>query len=349
MMIIPNGHTGQDEPPYSDCDPREEHDKAKALTPVSKADQRAMEGMPIHGRSSNSMLWRNIVSALRVPQWSKNLLIFAPVLVTRSFDAQTVFDAATAFVAFCLAASATYVVNDLVDREADRNHHHKRYRVFASGQMSPPAGFALIAALGMAAALLATRLPWQFGVALLLYVAGSLAYSLVLKRVLAIDVVTIACLYVLRIVAGDEAIGAQFDGIDSSNWILGFCCLFFLSLALVKRCSDLSAIRAEVDGRMAGRSYRTEDFPVLMAFSAASAMASIAILMRYIDSKTVTESYRNPDTLWLVVPVIVFWLLRIILLANRGKIREDPVVFTFKDRKSQICTLAVALIAFAAV
>lgn len=315
---------------------------------MGEADPKASPGTRTQDTLFDLKLWGSAVSALRVPQWSKNFLVFVPAFVTFSFDRQTIIASMTAFAAFSLAASATYVFNDLIDIDSDRDHYHKRHRVFAAKQLSPSTGFAIILALVAAAALLAARLPWEFSVALSLYVVASVTYTLLLKRMLGIDVVAIACLYVLRIIAGDEAIGAQFDGIDSSNWILAFSCLFFLSLALMKRCSDLSAIRAEPDGRMAGRAYRTEDFQVLMAFSAASAMASIVILMRYIDSDSVTESYSNPDRLWLVVPIIVFWLLRMILLVNRGKIKEDPVVFTFKDRKSQICTLAVALIAFAA-
>lgn len=297
---------------------------------------------------SHPALWVKIALAIRLPQWSKNVLVFVPVFVTLSFDRQTIADAFIAFMAFCCTASATYVFNDLTDREADRDHPHKKNRMFASNQLSPSAGYILMGFLAVCAILFASRLPWEFGVALSLYVAASLAYTLVLKRMLGIDVVAIACLYVLRVVAGDEAIGAQLDGIDSSNWILAFSCLFFLSLAIVKRCSDLRHLRADPDGRMPGRAYRTEDYPVLIAFATASAMASIVILMRYIDSKTVTESYTQPDTLWLIVPILVFWLLRMILLANRGKISEDPVFFTVKDAKSQLCVLAVGLIAFAA-
>lgn len=292
--------------------------------------------------------WAKIASAIRMPQWSKNVLVFVPVFVTLSFDRQTITDALIAFCAFCCTASATYVFNDLIDREADRDHPHKRNRVFASNQLAPTTGYALIGFLAVLAALFAVRLPWEFSVVLFLYVSASLAYTLLLKRMLGIDVVAIACLYVLRVVAGDEAIGAQLEGIDSSNWILGFSCLFFLSLAIVKRCSDLRHLRADPDGRMPGRAYRTEDYPVLIAFATASALASIVILMRYIDSKTVTETYRHPDTLWLIVPILVFWLLRMILLANRGKIKEDPVFFTVKDAKSQLCALTVGLIAFAA-
>ena len=286
------------------------------------------------------------LAAMRIPQWSKNLLVFLPAFVSHSFDRETLINSVLAFVAFSLAASATYVINDLNDRVSDRNHDQKRHRVFADNQLEPSTGYAMIAALMAMSGFVAMQLPWQFGVVLLIYIAGSIAYTLMFKRMLGFDVVVIACLYVLRIIAGDEAIGAQFEGIDSSNWILAFSCVFFLSLAMVKRCSELSSMKA--DTRMPGRAYRAEDYPVMIAFAAGSAMASIVILMRYIDSNSVAENFSRPETLWLVVPILVYWQVRMVLLANRGKIVDDPVVFTLKDSKSQICTLASAAVTLAA-
>ena len=238
--------------------------------------------------------------------------------------------------------------NDLNDRKSDRSHHKKRFRVFADNRLEARTGYAMIVILLLLSGSIASQLPWQFGLVLLTYVASSIAYTLLFKRMLGFDVIVIACLYVLRVIAGDEAIGAEFQGIDSSNWILGFSCLFFFSLAMVKRCSELATELTDLEARMPGRAYRVEDYPVMLAFAVASAMASIVIFMRYIDSSTVTESFSAPDTLWLMVPILVFWLVRTILLANRGKITEDPGLFTLKDGKSQICTVAAILVTLAA-
>ncbi len=288
------------------------------------------------------------VSVLRVPQWSKNLLIFLPVLITHAFDNQALINSALGFAAFCMAASATYIFNDLCDREADSVHHSKRYRAFADNQLEPATGYVMIALLLILSVVAAVQLPWEFALTLLIYVAGSVSYTLVFKRMLGFDVVVLACLYVLRVIAGDEAIGAQIEGIDSSGWILGFSCLFFLSLAIVKRCSELSLMEVDAGSTLPGRAYRAADYPVLLAFAAAAAMASIAILMRYIGSAAVAENFSRPQVLWLIIPILVYWLIRLILLANRGVIAEDPVVFTLRDSKSQICTLTAVLVTLAA-
>lgn len=315
---------------------------------VRKLDQEAAGYAAPEGKGFSMKFSRDVISVLRIPQWSKNLLVFLPALITHAFDREALTAAALAFVAFCLTASATYIFNDINDRESDRAHDRKRHRVFADNQMEPRTGYALIFVLLAAAGFLAAQLPLEFGFVLLFYIGSSVAYTVLFKRMLGIDVVVIACLYVLRVIAGDEAIGAQFDGIDSSGWILGFSCLFFLSLALVKRCSELAVLRAQTGANMAGRSYRVEDYPVLLALAAASAMASMAILMRYIGSADVAENFSRPQVLWLIVPLLVYWLVRVILLANRGQITEDPVIFTLRDSKSQICTVATVLVTLAA-
>lgn len=313
-----------------------------------KVDREAAEYNELTGWGVSMKLSRDVISVLRIPQWSKNFLVFLPALITHAFDSEALTAAVLAFAAFSVSASATYIFNDINDRVSDRVNNRTRHRVFAANQMEPKAGYVLIVLLLGIAGILATQLPWQFAIVLLFYITSSVAYTLLFKRMLGIDVVVIACLYVLRVIAGDEAIGAQFEGIDSSGWILGFSCLFFLSLAIVKRCSELATMREQPNSVMAGRAYRVEDYPVLLAFAAASAMASIAILIRYIGSPDVTENFGRPQLLWVLVPVLVYWLVRVILLANRGEITEDPVIFTLRDTKSQVCTVLTVLVTLVA-
>ena len=315
---------------------------------MSKIDHSGLQAVEAERHSAPRSAVGHVVAALRVPQWSKNTLVFLPVLITHSFEVAELVASVIAFFAFCLTASATYVFNDICDRDSDRRHNQKRHRVFASERLDATTGYAMILILLFLAAALASRLPIEFAMVLGAYLVSSVAYTLVFKRMLGVDVVVIACLYVMRIVAGDEAIGARFDGLDSSAWILGFSCLLFLSLAIVKRCSELSLMREDPTSRMIGRAYRVEDYPVLLAVAAASGMASIGILMLYLGSADVTENFSRAQLLWLMVPVLAFWLLRLILLANRGEIDEDPVLFTLRDPKSQICTLAVVLVALVA-
>jgi len=287
---------------------------------------------------------RETIGALRVPQWSKNMLIFVPCVITQSFDTASFVAASSAFVAFSLVASATYVFNDLRDLSSDRLHDYKRDRAFADRRLSDRSGYLIIAVLLLLAGIVLTQMPPEFALVLALYAACSVAYTVVLKRLLGIDVVAIACLYVLRVVAGDEAIGAQFAGIDSSSWILGFSVLFFLSLAIVKRCSELSLMSGGPESQMHGRAYKTEDYPVMLSFAAASGLAAIVILMLYIGSADVADNFSRAQILWTLVPILAYWLLRMILLANRGEIREDPVLFTLRDNDSLICGFAVLLV-----
>ena len=274
---------------------------------------------------------RDMVAALRISQWSKNLLVFVPLLITHDFAWATLAISALAFCSFSTAASATYIFNDICDVDADRSHARKQKRPFASGDLRPRTGFFMIVGLAIGSLTIAASLPAGFVWVLALYVVSSAAYTLALKRILGLDLVLIACLYVMRITAGDEAVGADFQGLDSSAWILGFSCLFFLSLAIVKRCSDLSLIRAGEAAEMHGRAYQSEDYPVLIAIAGASAMASITVLMLYLGSADVAENFSRSQVLWLAVPVLAYWLIRLILLANRGAIAEDPVIFTLRD------------------
>lgn len=297
------------------------------------------------GRKGASALLRTLLVSLRPHQWTKNALIFVPCLIIRDFSLENLAAAGMAFAAFCLAGSSAYLFNDLRDFSADRRHSTKRHRPIASGSISPAVGYGASAILLAAAMAISLQLNSGFQICLAAYVAGTLAYSLWAKRLIALDVTVLACLYTIRVVAGDEVVGANLVGMDSSEWLLGFSCLFFLSLALVKRCSELIQQPADhtnsADNR---RSYQTQDLPILFALSAASGIASMAIFARYLGSKDVLRNFSEPRLLWLLLPVFIYWLVRLHLLANRGQVDEDPVLFAFTDRCSLLCGGVILLL-----
>jgi 4-hydroxybenzoate polyprenyltransferase len=290
------------------------------------------------GRAGSLAYLRAFTVSLRPHQWSKNALVFIPCLIIRDFSLENITAATMAFAAFCLAGSSGYLFNDLRDLASDRMHSSKRNRPIANGSISPAAGYGASISLFAAAIAISSLLNTGFQLCLAAYVAGTLAYSLWAKRLIGLDVTLLACLYTIRVVAGDEVVGADLVGMDSSEWLLGFSCLFFLSLALVKRCSELIQQPADhANSAVNGRSYLTQDLPILFALSAASGIASMAIFARYVGSNDVLQNFSEPRLLWLILPVFIYWLVRLHLLANRGLVDEDPVLFAFTDRCSLIC------------
>lgn len=281
-----------------------------------------------------------LVSQLRVHQWSKNLLLFAPMVVGHQFTEEALLASAMGFAAFCLASSAGYLVNDLVDMSADRTHPARRHRPLASGRFSAQLAWALIPLLTAGAIAIGVLfLPQSFLVALGAYLVGTLSYSLYLKRRLALDVVILCLLYTLRVLAGNEAIGA-----DPTEWLVGFSMFLFLALALIKRHSELMALGIGGTDQAPNRAYRTEDLRILLPLAGAAALASVTIFARYIGETEVLAVYSKPVVLWFVAPILLYWLLRLLLLANRGDLHEDPVVFATTDLKSLLCGALIAAI-----
>jgi len=282
---------------------------------------------------------RSFLKAIRLHQWAKNLLIFVPLLLAHKLDLRLVLTALTAFFCFSLTASATYIVNDLLDIEADRRHPRKRLRPFASGDLSAFAGMGIVAVFLMVALLGARMLPWAFYLWLLLYLATTLAYSTYLKRVALVDVLVLAGLYTLRLQAGGAATSTPI-----SHWLAGFSIFLFLSLAFVKRFAELQNLRASGSAPKNGRGYLLADVDQLRSFGTASAFASVVVFANYISGSDVMRLYHQASFLWLIVPLIVLWLCRVWLLASRGDLNEDPVIFALSDRTSLIIGVAVAVI-----
>lgn len=281
------------------------------------------------------------LKAIRLHQWAKNVLIFVPMLLAHSLRLPLVLNALLAFLCFSLCASATYIVNDLLDIEADRRHHKKRLRPFASGDLSPKAGVAISAAfLATAFALAIALLPYAFAGWLGLYLVTTLCYSLYFKRVMLLDVILLSGLYTLRLLAGGAA-----TGVDLSPWLGAFSVFLFLSLAMVKRFSELQNIRARGQSLSNGRGYLLTDIEQLRSFGTASAYASVVIFALYINGKDVAALYNHPVRMWLMTPLMILWLSRIWMLASRGELDEDPVIFAVTDRMSLLIGAAMVVVA----
>jgi 4-hydroxybenzoate polyprenyltransferase/phosphoserine phosphatase len=284
-----------------------------------------------------------IMKMLRVHQWAKNSLVFVPaILANYILDFPTLVACITAFVAFSLAASAIYIINDLIDLPLDRMHKTKRNRPLAAGVISIPVALSTAGALMLAAASIAMTLPWMFGGVLAAYVAMTTAYTFALKRMLLIDVLTLAGLYTVRVVAGAAA-----TMIDVSFWLLAFSVFFFLSLALVKRFVELQDNPASTS-KIAGRGYRFADKQVLGEAGMASAFAAALVLALYIDSPEVQELYGQPWMIWPLCPLVLYLTIRIWVLARRDEMHEDPVVFLLTDWRSVMMVVLGAVLVFTA-
>lgn len=284
-----------------------------------------------------------LVKAARPHQWAKNLLIFLPLLLAHSLTPAKLLAALGAFCCFSLTASSTYMFNDLLDLEADRRHPRKQFRPFASGELSGLTGFATAVILLIFGLMGGSLLGGEFFAWLLLYLATTVSYSWYLKRVALVDVLVLSGLYTLRMQAGSAATDTPI-----SHWLAGLSIFLFLSLAVVKRFAELENLRLSGSPLKNGRGYLISDTEQLRAFGTASGYAAVVIFAIYISGRDVTALYRHPSTLWLIVPLILLWISRIWLLASRGELDEDPVVFALTDRLSLLIGVAVAALAFAA-
>lgn len=286
---------------------------------------------------------RTLVKAIRLHQWTKNVLLFAPLLLSHQLTARSVAAAVAAFFCFCFMASANYLVNDMLDIESDRRHRSKRLRPFAAGDLSVQGGIALSLALFLASVALLPELPRAFALWLGLYIVATLSYSLYLKRVAVVDVLLLSGLYTLRLLAGGAATSTEI-----SQWLAGFSSFLFLSLAMVKRFSEIENLRERGGAATDGRGYLAADLEQIRSFGTSSAYAAVVVFMLYIARPDVTELYRHATRLWLIVPLLIYWLNRVWLLASRGELDDDPVVFAMRDGMSLAVGAAVAGVALLA-
>lgn len=295
--------------------------------------------------SSRKNALRALVRTLRPHQWAKNALILVPLLAAHvAGNPHVLLAGVLALVAFCLCASSVYVLNDLLDLEADRAHPRKSKRPFAAGDLSLLAGLALAPLLLIAAALIASQLPSKFQLVFASYYLLTSAYSFALKERVLIDTLTLAGLYTLRIIAGAAAVG-----VPLSFWLLLFSVFLFLSLAFVKRFAELDALRRQQRLRAAGRGYHVEDLPLLQNLGVASGYLSVLVLALYINSPAIEALYRRPKLVWMLCVLMLYWISRVWMTAQRGCMHDDPVVFALKDRVSLVVGVLAVITVLAAV
>ncbi len=294
----------------------------------------------INTHSVSLQVWSK---ALRLHQWLKNLLIFVPLLASHQVvNPHLILKCLFAFLLFGLCASSVYVLNDLLDLADDRYHRTKQYRPFASGQLSIKSGLlAFPGLLFLAFANALYFLPWKFSVALGVYFALTLMYSFLFKRRMVTDVIALAMLYTLRIVAG-----VFVCGLTLTFWMLAFSMFIFLSLALVKRYAELlreADNKAKME-KTRGRGYCPDDLHMISSLGAASGYLSVMVLALYIQDQSIVSLYKHPKLIWLACPLLLYWISRTWLLTHRGQMHDDPIVFAMKDRISVIVAILFGVI-----
>lgn len=306
---------------------------------------RALKNRPVRifeDRPSKIKTW---LKALRVHQWTKNTLIFLPMLLAHELTTPSLYgQAILAFFSFSFLASSIYVINDLMDLHADQHHPRKQSRPFAAGNLSLLAAAVAVPSLILLSLGLAQALPVQFSEALLIYLIITTLYSWHLKQLVLLDVLTLAGLYTLRILAGTAAYG-----VETSIWLIEFSMAIFLSLALVKRYAELREALAAHPEKIGarGRGYHARHLPWLARAGAASGIASAAVLGLYITSDKVVQFYNKPHTLWILCPLLLYWILRIWKLALRGTLSDDPLDFAARDPQTWLIgTLSIAVLIF---
>jgi 4-hydroxybenzoate polyprenyltransferase len=290
-------------------------------------------------------LIHSFLRSLRPHQWVKNLIIFVPIVAAHKLtEPALVLRESWAFTVFCLCASGVYLVNDLVDLDADRRHSAKKNRPFASGNLPLQIGLILCPVLLLGGLLAAIRLSWTFAGVTALYLLLTTTYSWWVKPIVLLDVFFLAGLYTIRLVAGHAA-----TDIVYSAWLLMFSMFIFLSLALVKRYAELAGAGQVKSAGASGRGYVVGDLELVASLGTGSGYLAALVLALYVNSQQVVILYPHPNLLLLICPLLLYWISRMWLLAHRGRMHDDPVLFAVKDATSYIIgALALAVLWLAA-
>jgi 4-hydroxybenzoate polyprenyltransferase len=309
---------------------------------VERSARRAGNVVRVFPRSLT--YFHEALSSMRFYQWIKNLLLFVPAITSHTiFDASVASNATLAFLSFGFAASAAYILNDLLDLEEDRRHPAKKQRPFASGRASIGSGILLAIASLSASAVIATWVPRAFASTLVAYLMLTSLYSLFLKRLLVVDVLTLALLYTLRVVAGSAA-----TGIVLSPWLLSFAFFLFLSLAFSKRAADLIQHHQDNRKTVPGRGYVTTDLDVVCMAGMCSGFLSSLVLALYINSESVQWLYRQPSFLWGLQPILLYYISRLWIICRRGELTEDPIQYTAREPSTYGAAFLAILVLLAA-
>lgn len=297
----------------------------------------------IDGRTNSPI--KSIVKSMRVHQWVKNALLFVPLFLShQAGELDKLIDVTVGFFAFSLIASGTYLFNDLLDVAADRKHHVKRRRPFATADLPiVPGCWAIIGLVGvgaLSAYVVSPKLLMMCGI----YLVGTLTYSFFTKSFIILDAINLAGLYTVRLGAGAAIIDTAL-----SFWLLGFSMFVFLSLAFIKRCTELAHRNDPQDIALHGRDYRAEDLSLIKSMGVSSGFIAILVVAMYINHEDVTTMYREPRILWLICPTVLYWLMRMWIKMGRGEMYVDPVEYSLKDRTSLLCGLLIVITIVAAI
>jgi 4-hydroxybenzoate polyprenyltransferase len=288
--------------------------------------------------------WRTWAKLIRVHQYAKNALVLVPLLTAHQFSALAASKAVLAAVAFSLCASSAYILNDLVDITADRAHPTKRDRPLASGSVSPVHGAVAMAILLTVSLAVAALVSPAFLGVLVGYLLLTAAYSFWLKRAMLADVVVLAMLYTIRVIGGAIAID-----VAMSEWLLAFALFIFMSLALIKRYIELAGRLDKSLSSPANRGYQVGDHTIVAVLAAAAGFNAVVVFTLYISSEAVRALYTKPQALWLVCPILLYWIARVLMLAHRRMIDDDPVIFALKDKVSWLAMAAICAIMLLAI
>lgn len=313
--------------------------QAVVVAPTAQL-RRNLGGVPRLERAFQDTQDRQWLRALRVHQWTKNVLVFVAALAShRIFEAHVALASLLAFLWFGLCASGTYLINDLLDLDSDRQHARKRTRPLASGVLPLTHGIVGAAVL-ITAAFIGSYLSlgvW-FTAVLFIYLVSTLWYSFALKRIAMVDALSLAGLYTVRVIAGGAAIAVM-----PSFWLLAFSMFIFLSLAMVKRYTELRSVQAAGRSVAAGRGYTTEDLPLMLSCGISSGFVCVLVLALYVNVGA-NQLYRHPHALWMLCPLLLYWICRVWRKTHRGELHDDPVVFALRDKPSIIVGVLCALL-----
>ncbi|HVZ96512.1 MAG TPA: UbiA family prenyltransferase [Chitinophagaceae bacterium] len=307
-----------------------------------KRKARKIAGVKYIWNSSQSV-W-DFIKAIRVYQWLKNLLIFIPVITSHQFFSAAILSKTlAAFFAFSFIASAGYIFNDIADLNSDRGHPKKKFRPLASGKISLPAGVILMACFLLSGLIIAFQLNLYFLISLLVYLAISISYSFFFKKLVLYDVFILTVLYSSRIIAGGLV-----TGIIISSWLIAFSTFIFISLAFVKRYSELMKVDKESGLKERRRGYVPNDLIFLQTMGIGSGLVSTVVFSLYIDSPDVILLYKHPKLLWITSLFFLFWISHIWIITSRGRMTDDPIIFSVKDPTSYIVFAIILSIMFLA-
>ena len=276
-----------------------------------------------------------IIKEMRIYQWVKNILIFVPLLLSHTYAQFDMISVSViAFIAFSLCASSVYIINDLCDLESDKKHPVKKFRPIAAGTLSVSVAKVMAFILFVVALAVAVLINQEFVLVFITYFILTLAYSFGLKALPIIDVLILGGLYTLRIIAGIYAIQ-----VEISFWLLVFSLFIFISLAMLKRFIELKNMEERDEDKMSRRGYEVDDADLISKMGIVSSYIAILVIALYIHDPLVTVKYSSPAWLWLVIPAMLYWLSRVWLIANRGQLHEDPVLFALRDKASYVVVL----------